>query len=81
MLIVSIMFGCAVSLCGERAKPVVDFIERVNEIIFKMMNFVVRLAPLGVFGAIAFTVGKYGVGSLKQLGGLVGLFYLAVVCL
>ena len=44
-----------------------------------MMNFVVRLAPIGVFGAIAFTVGKYGVGSLKQLGGLVGLFYLAVV--
>jgi aerobic C4-dicarboxylate transport protein len=79
VLIVSIMFGCAVSLCGERARPVVDFIERVNEIIFKMMNFVVRLAPIGVFGAIAFTVGKYGIGSLKQLGGLVGLFYLSVV--
>lgn len=79
VLIVSIMFGCAVSLCGERAKPVIDFIERVNEIIFKMMNFVVRLAPLGVFGAIAFTVGRYGVGSLKQLGGLVGLFSLAVI--
>ncbi|MCJ9699604.1 MULTISPECIES: C4-dicarboxylate transporter DctA [unclassified Bradyrhizobium] len=79
VLIVSIMFGCAVSLCGERAKPVVDFVERVNEIIFKMMNFVVRLAPIGVFGAIAFTVGKYGIGSLKQLGGLVALFYLAVV--
>ncbi|MCK1360979.1 C4-dicarboxylate transporter DctA [Bradyrhizobium sp. 199] len=79
VLIVSIMFGCAVSLCGERARPVVDFVERVNEIIFKMMNFVVRLAPIGVFGAIAFTVGKYGIGSLKQLGGLVALFYLAVV--
>ena len=47
----------------------------MNEIIFKMMSFVVRLAPIGVFGAIAFTVGKYGIGSLKQLGGLVGLFY------
>ncbi|MBR0750573.1 C4-dicarboxylate transporter DctA [Bradyrhizobium jicamae] len=79
VLIVSIMFGCAVSLCGERARPVVDFIERVSEIVFKMMNFVVRLAPLGVFGAIAFTVGKYGIGSLKQLGGLVALFYLAVI--
>ncbi|MCK1735656.1 C4-dicarboxylate transporter DctA [Bradyrhizobium sp. 138] len=79
VLIVSIMFGCAVSLCGERARPVVDFVERVNEIIFKMMNFVVRLAPIGVFGAIAFTVGKYGIGSLKQLGGLVALFYLAVI--
>ena len=78
VLIVSIMFGCAVSLCGERAKPVTDFIGRVSEIVFKMMNFVVRLAPLGVFGAIAFTVGKYGIGSLKQLGGLVALFYVAV---
>ena len=79
VLIVSIMFGCAVSLCGERAKPVADFIGRVSDIVFKMMNFVVRLAPIGVFGAIAFTVGKYGIGSLKQLGGLVALFYVAVV--
>ena len=78
VLIVSIMFGCALSLCGERARPVADFIGRVSDIVFKMMNFVVRLAPLGVFGAIAFTVGKYGIGSLKQLGGLVALFYVAV---
>lgn len=78
VLIVSIMFGCAASLVGERAKPVVDFIARANDIIFKMMGFVVRLAPIGVFGAIAFTVGKYGVGSLKQLGGLVLLFYVSV---
>jgi aerobic C4-dicarboxylate transport protein len=57
---------------------VVDFIGRVNDIIFKMMGFVVKLAPLGVFGAIAFTVGKYGIGSMKQLGGLVLLFYVSV---
>jgi aerobic C4-dicarboxylate transport protein len=79
VLIVSIMFGCAAALVGERAQPVVDFIARANDIIFKMMGFVVRLAPIGVFGAIAFTVGKYGVGSLKQLGGLVALFYLSVI--
>ena len=47
-------------------------------VLFKAMMFIVRLAPLGVLGAIAFTVGKYGVGSLRQLGYLVGLFYLAV---
>ena len=46
--------------------------------LFKMMYFIVRLAPLGVLGAIAFTVGKYGVGSLKQLGYLVALFYVTV---
>ena len=79
VLIVSIMFGCAASLCGKPAKPVVELIGRVGDIVFKMMNFVVRLAPIGVFGAIAFTVGKYGIGSLKQLGGLVALFYLAVI--
>jgi aerobic C4-dicarboxylate transport protein len=79
VLIVSIMFGCAAALCGEHAKPVVDFIGRLNDIIFKMMGFVVKLAPLGVFGAIAFTVGKYGVGSMKQLGGLVLLFYVSVL--
>ena len=79
VLIVSIMFGCAAALVGEKAKPVVDFIARANDIIFKMMGFVVRLAPIGVFGAIAFTVGKYGVGSLKQLGGLVLLFYVSVI--
>jgi aerobic C4-dicarboxylate transport protein len=78
VLIVSIMFGCAAALVGEKAKPVVDFIGRVNDIVFKMMGFVVRLAPLGVFGAIAFTVGKYGIGSMKQLGGLVLLFYVSV---
>ncbi|HBO82290.1 MAG TPA: C4-dicarboxylate transporter DctA, partial [Cupriavidus sp.] len=47
--------------------------------LFKMMGFIIKLAPLGVLGAVAFTVGKYGIGSLKQLGFLVILFYGAVV--
>lgn len=79
VLLVSIMFGCALSLIGAPAKPVVDFIERVSHGIFEMMFFIVKLAPLGVLGAIAFTVGKYGVGSLKQLGFLVLLFYGTVI--
>jgi aerobic C4-dicarboxylate transport protein len=79
VLLVSIMFGCALSLIGTPAKPVVDFIERVSHGIFEMMFFIVKLAPLGVLGAIAFTVGKYGVGSLKQLGFLVLLFYGTVI--
>ena len=56
----------------------IDLVERVSHILFKMMYFVVRLAPLGVLGAVAFTVGKYGAGSLKQLGYLVVLFYATV---
>jgi aerobic C4-dicarboxylate transport protein len=78
VLVISIAFGCALSLLGEPGKPVIDLVERVSHVLFKMMYFVVRLAPLGVLGAIAFTVGKYGAGSLKQLGYLVVLFYATV---
>lgn len=53
-------------------------IELVGETTFKIMGFIVRLAPIGVFGAIAFTVGSYGIGSLAQLGYLVALFYLTI---
>ena len=79
VLLISVMFGCALSLIGDAGKPVADFIERASHALFKMMYFIVRLAPLGVLGAIAFTVGKYGVGSLKQLGYLVVLFYGTVI--
>ena len=79
VLLISVMFGCALSLIGDAGKPVTDFIERASHALFKMMYFIVRLAPLGVLGAIAFTVGKYGVGSLKQLGYLVVLFYGTVI--
>jgi aerobic C4-dicarboxylate transport protein len=79
VLLISVLFGCALSLIGDAGKPVTDMIERVAHALFKMMYFIVRLAPLGVLGAIAFTVGKYGVGSLKQLGYLVVLFYGTVI--
>ena len=79
VLLISILFGCALSLLGAPFKPVTSFIEQVSHVLFKIMFFIVKLAPLGVLGAVAFTVGKYGLGSLKQLGYLVGTFYLAVV--
>lgn len=78
VLLVSVMFGCALSLIGEPVRPVVTFIDQVSHAVFKIMFFIVRLAPLGVLGAIAFTVGKYGIGSLQQLGYLVALFYATV---
>jgi aerobic C4-dicarboxylate transport protein len=78
VLLLSVAFGCALSLIGDAGAPITDFIERTSHVLFKMMYFVVRLAPLGVLGAIAFTVGKYGAGSLKQLGYLVVLFYATV---
>ncbi|MFO1075073.1 MAG: C4-dicarboxylate transporter DctA [Geminicoccaceae bacterium] len=77
VLLFAILFGAAASVIGERAAPVVTFIERTSQILFEIMYFIVKLAPLGVLGAIAFTVGKYGAGSLAQLGMLVLIFYTA----
>ncbi|WP_436173242.1 cation:dicarboxylate symporter family transporter [Mesorhizobium sp. LjNodule214] len=60
-------------------RPVVNIIEIITDVLFKVIGFIVKLAPIGVFGAIAFTVGKYGIGSLQQLGYLVALFYASVI--
>ena len=78
VLLFSIIFGCALSVVGERGRLILEIVERGGVVLFKAMMFIVRLAPLGVLGAIAFTVGKYGIGSLRQLGYLVGLFYVTV---
>jgi aerobic C4-dicarboxylate transport protein len=78
VLVIAVLFGAALSLMGERGQPVAHLIELTTEVLFKIIGFIVRLAPLGVFGAIAYTVGSYGVGSLQQLGYLVALFYLSV---
>lgn len=78
VLLVAILFGSGLALLGETGRPLADSIERITHVLFKVIGFIVRLAPLGVLGAVAFTVGKYGVGSLKQLGLLVVLFYVGV---
>ncbi|MCC4118878.1 cation:dicarboxylase symporter family transporter, partial [Aromatoleum toluclasticum] len=71
VLLIAILFGCAVAALGERGKPVTAAVDSLALVFFKLIGFIVKLAPLGVLGAIAFTVGKYGIGSLKQLGMLV----------
>ncbi|MCS6766915.1 MAG: C4-dicarboxylate transporter DctA [Candidatus Protistobacter heckmanni] len=78
ILLISVLFGCALSLAGEKSKPLTGLIDRLSHALFRVMGMIIRLAPLGVLGAVAFTVGKYGIGSLKQLGFLVGLFYVSV---
>lgn len=75
VLLVAILFGVSLSLVGEPARPLLDLIERLNLVVFKVVAILMRAAPLGAFGAIAFTVGKYGAGSLVNLGGLVLTFY------
>lgn len=74
-LFVAILFGIAMSLVGKPAEPVLDLVERLALIVFKLVGILMRAAPIGAFGAMAFTIGKYGVGSLVNLGALVATFY------
>jgi aerobic C4-dicarboxylate transport protein len=67
VLCFAVLFGVSLALVGDAGAPVTALIERVSTVLFKMMSLIVRLAPLGVLGAVGYTVGRYGVGSLKQL--------------
>ncbi|MGN6818800.1 MAG: dicarboxylate/amino acid:cation symporter [Sphingomonas sp.] len=75
-LFVAILFGIALSLVGSPAEPVLELIERLSLVVFKLVGILMKAAPVGAFGAIAFTIGKYGLGSLVNLGALVATFYL-----
>ena len=84
VLLIAILFGFALSILGERGRPVARFVEDLSHVIFGVVNIVMKAAPIGAFGAMAFTIGKYGVKSLIPLASLVGSFYLTCalfVCL
>jgi aerobic C4-dicarboxylate transport protein len=76
VLLVSVLFGFALTRLGESGKSIVGAIEVVSRALFAIVGIVMWAAPLGAFGAIAFTVGKFGAGSLLSLGKLLGGFYL-----
>ncbi|TWI67569.1 aerobic C4-dicarboxylate transport protein [Pseudoduganella lurida] len=76
VLLVSILFGFALSLLGEKGRPVTKLIDEAGAAIFGMVNIIMKAAPIGAFGAMAFTIGKYGVASLLPLAKLMGSFYL-----
>jgi aerobic C4-dicarboxylate transport protein len=78
VLFFAIVFGTSLSLVGESVAPLANLIEMASKVLFRAMGLIVRLAPLGVLGAVAYTVGEYGVGSLKQLASLVAVFWVAV---
>ncbi|GAB7550987.1 C4-dicarboxylate transporter DctA [Novosphingobium sp. 11B] len=78
VLFVAVLFGLAIASIGERAKPVIDVIESASQGFFKIIGYIMYFAPIGAFGAIAFTVGKFGTGSLLSLGELILEFF--VVC-
>lgn len=76
VLLVAVLFGFALHRFGGRGTMVFDFIEKTSHVLFTIVGYIMKLAPIGAFGAMAFTIGKYGVGSLFSLGKLMGSFYL-----
>lgn len=75
VLFVAIMFGIGLALTADRSKPVIDLLNACMIPVFKVVELLMKLAPIGAFGAIAFTIGKFGIDSLKNLFGLVLTFY------
>jgi aerobic C4-dicarboxylate transport protein len=75
VLLFALLFGFALHGVGERARAVYDLIDRLSQVLFRIVNMIMRLAPIGAFGAMAFTIGKYGLGTLASLGKLMACFY------
>ena len=79
VLLIAVLFGFALHRFGGRGTLVFDFIEKFSHVLFVIVGYIMKLAPIGAFGAMAFTIGKYGLGSLTSLAKLMGTFY--VTCL
>ncbi len=79
VVFVSILFGFAMSAAGAHAKPLVTLLESLTKVVFRMVNIVMRFAPIGAFGAMAFTIGKYGLASLGPLAKLIASFWVTSI--
>ena len=79
VLFVSILFGVSLALIGDRAQPVIDLFETLSIAVFKLVSIVMKAAPIGAFGAFAFTIGAYGIGSIANLFALIATFYLTSI--
>jgi len=79
VVFVSILFGFALSAMGPRCKPLLELLDSLTQAVFGVVNIVMRFAPIGAFGAMAFTIGKYGIASLRPLARLVGTFYITSI--
>jgi aerobic C4-dicarboxylate transport protein len=76
----AVIFGFALAALGETGKPLIDFFERMSKVFFKIVNYVIKVAPIGAFGAMAFTIGKYGLKTLIPLGKLMLSVYITMFC-
>ncbi len=79
ILFFSIFFGIGLAALGEKGKPIIRGFERISEVLFNIVNYVMKFSPFGVFGAFSFTIGKYGLKALLPLAKLVGANYLTVI--
>ena len=79
VLFLALFFGFALSMLGARGKVVYTLIDDIAHVLFVIVNIIMKVAPIGAFGAMAFTIGKFGLGSLSKLGMLMGSFYLTCV--
>lgn len=76
VLFIAILFGIALALIGDRGQPVINLFETISLAVFKLVAIVMKAAPIGAFGAFAFTIGAYGIASIANLAALIGTFYL-----
>jgi len=79
VIFVALLFGFAMSAMGPRCRPLLDLVDALTQAVFKVVAIVMRFAPIGAFGAMAFTVGKYGIASLGPLAKLIGTFYITCI--
>src|SRR6516162_5718107 len=79
VLLISILSGFAISFLGKAGEPIADVVDKAAKMFFGIIRMIVRVAPLGALGAMAFTVGAYGLGSLLNLAALIGTFYLTSI--
>ncbi len=79
VLFVAILFGFALTIAGPRCQPIKHFIDAMTLAVFTVVNILMRFAPIGAFGAMAFTIGKYGISSLGPLAKLIIIFYLTCI--
>ena len=79
VLLVALLFGFALSAAGPRGRPLLDLINSLTQVVFRIVGIVMKFAPIGAFGAMAFTVGKYGIASLGPLAKLILTFYVTSI--
>jgi aerobic C4-dicarboxylate transport protein len=75
VLLLALLFGFALHRAGERGQPILELIERLGHVVFGIVGIIMYVAPIGAFGAMAFTIGKHGIGTLASLGALMACFY------